>query len=283
MYSGLGVEGEVVIEEEEEDFSTEEIVQSDCVELEQIKEGEVRVVELPDTDNENENENDNNGAQDSNSRNIDSGHDIQSSSVDTSIPEHTGFKAVSPSSLENVININIIAEESAGDKKSNDDDATKDLAKQIKRAECIAESLADIKIFPLFGGPSILDKPKYENLFDGIFVSARSAQCLEMPSFKKLLKSREKVCSDTDNVPANADNLDMKLGHNQDQSLHGSVVAVETSKFLVPLSKKVQSEFNKKIEEYATVHGWSSVSPSPVFRRRRDELDTEDDVIFFKN
>jgi Domain of unknown function (DUF4471) len=137
------------------------------------------------------------------------------------------------------------------------EDSRIELVKQIQRAETIAETFMDIKIFPLLGGATLLDKPKYANLFDGIFVSARSAQCIQAPSFGKLLKSP-----------------------NGDRG--GGLMAVETAKFLVPLSKKLQSDFKDKEVEYAASHGWKKILP-PVSRRRRDELDLEDDVLFFVN
>jgi Domain of unknown function (DUF4471) len=132
-----------------------------------------------------------------------------------------------------------------------------ELVKQIQRAENIAETFMDIKIFPLLGDASLLDKPKYTNLFDGIFVSARSAQCIQTPSFSKLLKAPS-------------------------EGSGGGLIAIETAKFLVPLSKKMQADFRDKEEEYAASHGWKKIPP-PVYRRRRDELDLEDDVIFFVN
>ena len=132
-----------------------------------------------------------------------------------------------------------------------------ELVKQIQRAENIAETFMDMKIFPLLGDASLLDKPKYTNLFDGIFVSARSAQCIQTSSFSKLLKAPS-------------------------EGSGGGLIAIETAKFLVPLSKKMQADFRDKEEEYAASHGWKKIPP-PVYRRRRDELDLEDDVIFFVN
>ena len=142
--------------------------------------------------------------------------------------------------------------------QSNEEQARKVLEKQIQRAECIAESLDGIKIFPILGGLPSIAKAKYEGFFDGIFVSARSAQCIQQESFKNLLKK-----SDNDSVS-------------------GGLIAVETAKFFVPLSKKMQKDFTDREEEYATAHNWIKIDP-PVFRRRRDELDLEDDVMFFRN
>ena len=143
--------------------------------------------------------------------------------------------------------------------QSNEDQARRVLEKQIQRAECIAESLEGVKIFPILGGISSITKPKFEGFFDGIFVSARSAQCIQQDSFKKLLKKP-----------------------NNESSSGGGLIAVETAKFFVPLSKKMQKDFTDKEEEYATAHDWVKITP-PVFRRRRDEMDLEDDVMFFRN
>jgi hypothetical protein len=138
------------------------------------------------------------------------------------------------------------------------------LEDQIERAECIAESMQDIRIFPMAGGPSQLDKSMFTNMFDGIFVSARSVQHLERSCFKKILKGSMK-----------------EHDIEGDQSPKG-LIAIETAKFMVPLSKKQQAEFNRKEVEFAVSHGWTRIPP-PVPRRCRDELDLEDDVIFFTN
>jgi hypothetical protein len=152
--------------------------------------------------------------------------------------------------------VSAIVDGSASGSNSNEESRI-ELVKQIQRAENIAETFMDIKIFPLLGDASQLDKPKYANLFDGIFVSARSAQCIQASSFSKLLKS-------------------------PDGDRGGGLIAIETAKFLVPLSKKLQSDFKEKEEEYAASHGWKKIPP-PVTRRRRDELDLEDDVLFYVN
>ena len=132
--------------------------------------------------------------------------------------------------------------------------AEQDLLKLLQRAENIAECLRDVKIIPLLGPPSsVLDKPKFLQTFDCAFVSARFAQCIELPYFPACLKD------------------------------HQAVVAIETAKFLVPLAPKVQVEFSKKEEEYANQQGWNKIKPPPVFRRHRDENDHEDDVMFYTN
>ena len=138
-----------------------------------------------------------------------------------------------------------------------DDDVRVDeneLIKEILRAENITESLNGIKVIPLLGTPSeILDKSKFDDFFDATFVSARATQCIETNYFKTMMKTKN------------------------------GIIAIETAKFLIPLTKKVQIEYNKKIEEYASKQEWIEVKPSPVPRRRRDENDNEDDVIFFRN
>ena len=145
-------------------------------------------------------------------------------------------------------------------------DCRRTLEKQIERAEFISESMGDIKIFPMTGGSSLLDKAMFTNMFDGIFVSARSVQCLDKPCFQKILKGSVK---------------ENDIEGEGDSSLKG-LIAIETAKFIVPLSKKQQEEFNRKEEEFAASHGWNKIPP-PVPRRRRDEFDLEDDVVFFTN
>lgn len=131
--------------------------------------------------------------------------------------------------------------------------AEEELARAIQRAECIVETWANVKVFPIVGNPSsVLDKPRFHGLFDAVFVSARAASCTEHDWFAQLVKP------DT------------------------GLVAVESSKFLVPLSREQKTEFVGKEEAFAAKHGWARLAPPPVFRRRRDEVDTEDDVLFFK-
>ena len=126
-----------------------------------------------------------------------------------------------------------------------------EMAKAIERAECIIESLDGIKIYPLYGTPStILNKERFAEKFDSIFISARSAQCLKEEYMSKLLKRKAKI-------------------------------AVETSKFLVPLNKEQKAEFDKLEEEFCDKLGFHKIQRSPVFRRHRDENDILDDVHFF--
>jgi Domain of unknown function (DUF4471) len=151
-------------------------------------------------------------------------------------------------------------EETASAEKTKGKEKTEEqeLVQMLQRAECIAETLSGIKIYPLVGPMTgVIDKPRYQELFDGAFVSSRFAQCIEQPYFKSLLKPDK------------------------------AMIAVETAKFLVPLSKQVQEEFNKKIDEYAQKQQWKKATDKgrcpPVPRRRRDEKDLEDDVFFYTN
>jgi hypothetical protein len=83
----------------------------------------------------------------------------------------------------------------------------------------------------MVGSPSeVLTKPRYHKQFDAVFLSARTAQCLDQPYFDELLK---------------------------DQAL----IAVETAKFLVPLLKKSKEEYAKKIDEYAGKQGYKKINP----------------------
>ena len=172
--------------------------------------------------------------------------------VDAAASALTSTTAVPTSSSSSSSSSSIVPEEinSATTAKI----AEQDLLKLMQRAENIAESLRDVKIIPLLGPPStVLDKPKFLHAFDCAFVSARFAQCIELPYFGACLKENQ------------------------------AVVAVETAKFLVPLAPKVQAEFSKKEEEYASKQGWNKIKPTPVFRRHRDENDQEDDVMFYTN
>jgi hypothetical protein len=59
-----------------------------------------------------------------------------------------------------------------------------------------------------------------------------------------------------------------------------AVVALETAKHMVPLRSASRAEFQTKLEQLAANQGWTAVQP--VFRRRRDENDLMDDILFFK-
>lgn len=132
-------------------------------------------------------------------------------------------------------------------------DEENELARSIKRAECIVEAFKDVKVFPMKGSArDVLNKPKYSNFFDAVFVSSRAAQVINEDFFGGILKDE------------------------------GGVVAVETAKFFTQMPKKEQKEeFVAKVESYASKHNLKKLSP-PVFRRARDENDLELDVIFFK-
>lgn len=126
-----------------------------------------------------------------------------------------------------------------------------EMAKAIERAECIIEALDGIKIYPILGTPStILNKERYNGKFDGIFVSARSAQCLKEEYMGNIIKQNGKI-------------------------------AVESSKHLVPLNKEQKAEFDKLEIEFCDKLGLHKIQPTPVYRRHRDENDLLDDVHFF--
>lgn len=86
----------------------------------------------------------------------------------------------------------------------------------------------------------IFDKSKFEQFFDVVYVSSRAAHVVGQPFFGKILKSGEEK----------------------------AVVAVETSKFLVPLSKNMRSGFNAKIEEYALKSGLNRLPQGISFSYR---------------
>eukprot|EP01034_Spumella_vulgaris_P021650 gene21650-27690_t len=129
----------------------------------------------------------------------------------------------------------------------------REVAKAVQRAETISESYASVKIFPMSGTTAgALDKPKFKAFFDCVFVSSRAAQMLSEGYVGSLLKQSG-----------------------------SAYAAVETGKFIVPLSQALKEELLKKEVELAEGLGWKKI-PAPVRRRRRDELDKEDDVVFFK-
>jgi hypothetical protein len=97
---------------------------------------------------------------------------------------------------------------------------------------------------------ALLTKSKVRGAMDGIFVSSRAAQVLAEINFKSLCRDQH------------------------------TLVAVETAKHLVPLKADVQAALIAKEEELAVQLGFQRVT-APVPRRRRDEADQEDDVIFF--
>ncbi len=76
-------------------------------------------------------------------------------------------------------------------------------------------------------------KSKFKHLFDAVFVSSRVAQIISEPYFSDLLRGNQPVNSSA--TPPQP-----------------SVVVVETSKFLLPLSDKEKMLFDSRIVEYAT-------------------------------
>ena len=110
-------------------------------------------------------------------------------------------------------------------------------------------------MFPLLGTPATaMDKPRYQGIFHGAFVSSRSAHLMG-------------------SGPENG-GLDGLLRP-------GAIIGCETGKFLVPLQMHQKKEFDGKAAELAARAGWVQIA-APVPRQRRDELDTMDDVIFFQ-
>lgn len=131
-----------------------------------------------------------------------------------------------------------------------------EILRAVKKAETIVESYTNAKVFPMTGGlqQTIEKLPQKQNFFHGAFVSSRGAQVAATSSFRQLMKSSGK----------------------------GSIIAMETSKFLVPLGKKARQDFNDKLLEYAVGSSWMRTQ-AKVHRRRRDDEDDQDDVIFFCN
>ena len=121
---------------------------------------------------------------------------------------------------------------------------------------------------------TVLGKGKFHQLFDAAFVSVRAAQSIDSESFNSTLKK-------------------------------GATVGVENAKFMIPLSKSEREIVNSKIDELAAKHNWRKMAgqeksivfffallysncalfhcivDAPVYRRRRDERDLQDDVFFF--
>lgn len=70
---------------------------------------------------------------------------------------------------------------------------------------------------------TVLQKSKYQGMFNGIFVSSRYAQILGEPYFPGLLSEQ-------------------------------SFVAAETAKFIIPLNQDIKGEFQKRLVDFA--HGF---------------------------
>lgn len=77
-----------------------------------------------------------------------------------------------------------------------------------------------------------LDRAKYQNFFDVIFVSSRGAQLLSESYVSSLLKQTNTAG-------------------------RGPYAAVETGKFVVPLSQQLIDELQKKEVELATALKWT--------------------------
>ena len=78
----------------------------------------------------------------------------------------------------------------------------------------------------MFGSiESVLSKGKFHELFDAAFVSVRAAQSIDSDAFNNSLKK-------------------------------GATIAVENTKFMIPLSKSDREVVNSKIDELATKHRW---------------------------
>ena len=96
---------------------------------------------------------------------------------------------------------------------------------------------------------------KYEGVFDAGFVSTRAYGCLNQEEFPKIFKSK-------------------------------ALLAVETSKYMVPLTKAQKVNLDDKVLEMITGNTANGTfsrlvhTTDIVSRRRRDE--TQTDVVFFK-
>jgi dynein assembly factor 3, axonemal len=151
-------------------------------------------------------------------------------------------------------------------------------SKDIEAAESIDDHLSNIRIFPMTGTfqQHFQNRQKFHKKFHSIFISSRYAQLLNEPSLADLLTSPDSC----------------------------GFVAVESGKFVIPISGRVKLDYEKHCDDYATALGLERMtgknmfvykntyifcpllSPfllvAPVFRRRRDEVDTEDDVLFYR-
>ena len=220
IYSGLGSEDGV---KKRDDNNNNSINPTDDKKLDSINEEDNENDELGNDDNNNNNNNNDNDDNDDNDNDDNDDNDNDKNIVET-VTSNSVFQTA-----------------------TNEEE----MAKAIERAECIIESLDGIKIYPIFGTPStILNKERYNRKFDGIYVSARSAQCLKEEYMGNIIKPNGKI-------------------------------AVESSKHLVPLNKEQKEEFDKLEVEFCDKLGLHKIQPSPVYRRHRDENDKLDDVHFF--
>eukprot|EP01039_Chlorochromonas_danica_P005549 gene5549-6111_t len=137
-----------------------------------------------------------------------------------------------------------------------EDEQVEKLAKALERADNIHSCLAKVKLFPMSGSvKDWIGKGKLKGHFDAVFVSSRSAEVVGQPGFDQLFRSSPE---------------------------RPALLAMETAKFLVPFAQKTKTQVASKIEELATSINLERIEESPVLRRRRDERDLEDDVLFFK-
>lgn len=77
-----------------------------------------------------------------------------------------------------------------------------------------------------------MKKSKFQNKFDCVFLSSRSAQFLQDPLSNTILRSS----------PAK------------------SLVAVETSKYITSLLRDQKAQFIEKEKEFGTLHNWTYLS-----------------------
>lgn len=78
---------------------------------------------------------------------------------------------------------------------------------------------------------NILQKSRYQGLFNGIFVSSRYAQIIGEPYFPGLLN----------------------------KTAGRSFVAAETAKYVVPLNQDTKQEFEKRLEEFGRGFGYEKL------------------------
>lgn len=127
------------------------------------------------------------------------------------------------------------------------------LVRELRRAESIVESLSNVKVFPMIGNPvEVLGKARFAGMFDGMFISNRTTNFATNEIASRILR--------------------------QDRA---ALIALESSKYIIPLVRDQKSAFNEKIREAAIGSGWESV-PGPVRRRNRETSDKEFDVLFFQ-
>lgn len=102
----------------------------------------------------------------------------------------------------------------------------------LSKAEMISEHLHGVKIFPMIGTENeILNKPRMNALFDAVFIPSRMVQLLKEPWFGSLLKR-----------PA------------ENAGRSRTLLAIETAKNLVGLSKSSKDKFSANIHTLAQSH-----------------------------